>query len=122
MCARRLANSCGNKASSWLPTSSTTRPSGNTVMEWGRSAMVGLRLGDLSLGAIADQLRPDQVPVVWAKVATGYSAIGGALDGDAVRRTRAAVCIAMLPLTNLGITRHPRALSQLAHGKCAWAR
>lgn len=66
---RRKAISCGNRVNFWSPASSTTRPSGNTVMEWGRSAMVGLRLGGLSGGALADRLGPDEVPVIGAKVA-----------------------------------------------------
>lgn len=41
---------------------------------------MGYLLGSWLLG----QLWPDQVPVVRAKVAAGDSAVGDALDGDAV--------------------------------------
>lgn len=68
------------------------------------------------------QLGPDQVPVVRPKVAAGNCAVGSALNGDAVSGTRAAICIAVLPLADLGIAWHSRALPQLADSQCARAR
>lgn len=68
------------------------------------------------------QLGPDQVPVVGAQVAAGDGAIGSALNGDTVSGTRAAICIAVLPLADLGVAGHSRALPQLADGQCARAR
>lgn len=98
---------------------------GPCVASHTRARVVGLAMGGLCGGlglAGLGQLGPDQVPVVGAQVLAGDGAIGGALDGNAVRRAGAATCITVLPLTDLGVARHPRTLSQLANSECAWAR
>lgn len=73
-------------------------------------------------GGLRSQVGPDQVEVVWAQIAAGDGAFCGAFNGDAVRWPRTTVRIAVLPLADLGIAGHSRALPQLADGECARAR
>ena len=61
------------------------------------------------------ELRPDQVPIIGAEVAARNSAIGGALDRQAVHWAGSAVGIAVLPLANLGVRFHPGTLAQFAN-------
>ena len=62
-----------------------------------------------------DQLGPDQMPVIGAKVPAADCAGGGLLNGDAVLRAGFSPGISVLPLTNLCIAQTADALPKLSH-------